>query len=197
MKAKRRTPHQQRALQTVQAVLDAVTRILKREGPSAVTTNRIAEVAGVSIGSVYQYFPDKAAIFAALHERHIAEVAGIVEGALAANAAAPLEELVRAMVDATLEAHAKDAELQAALWNEVPHRAEGASEVEARVRAAWHGAIAPKLGARHDADRVVYFLVHLVQALAHAIVSRPEPMPLVAAKEEAARVIVAYVRSSA
>ena len=54
---------QRRALQTVDAILDAVLRILKREGTAAVTTNRIAEVAGVSIGSLYQYFPDKDAIF--------------------------------------------------------------------------------------------------------------------------------------
>jgi hypothetical protein len=57
--AARRRPKQRRAHQTVEAVLDAVARVLKREGVNAVTTNRIAEVAGVSIGSVYQYFPDK------------------------------------------------------------------------------------------------------------------------------------------
>jgi DNA-binding transcriptional regulator YbjK len=54
----RRRPKQRRARQTVEAVLDAVAKVLKRDGVKAVTTNRIAEVAGVSIGSVYQYFPD-------------------------------------------------------------------------------------------------------------------------------------------
>jgi hypothetical protein len=53
---RRREPRQRRARVTVEAVLDAVVRILKREGFEALTTNRIAEVAGVSIGSVYQYF---------------------------------------------------------------------------------------------------------------------------------------------
>jgi AcrR family transcriptional regulator len=57
----RRQPQQRRARQTVEAILDAVVRILKREGFQAITTNRVAEVAGVSIGSLYQYFPDRPA----------------------------------------------------------------------------------------------------------------------------------------
>src|ERR1700722_5740940 len=81
----RRQPKQRRALQTVEAVLDAVVRILKREGVEAVTTNHIAEVAGVSIGSVYQYFPDKRAIFVALHQRHIEEIDRMVESKLMEN----------------------------------------------------------------------------------------------------------------
>jgi AcrR family transcriptional regulator len=56
----RRIPQQPRARETVNAVLDAVARILRRDGIAAITTNRIAEVAGVSIGSVYQYFPSSA-----------------------------------------------------------------------------------------------------------------------------------------
>src|SRR5437773_55844 len=73
-RAPRREPRQKRARQTVEIVLDAVVEVLKRDGVSAVTTNRIAEVAGVSIGSVYQYFPDKQAIFMALHARHVDQI---------------------------------------------------------------------------------------------------------------------------
>jgi AcrR family transcriptional regulator len=195
MKARRRAPKQRRAVQTVDAVLDAVARILKREGVAAVTTNRIAEVAGVSIGSVYQYFPDKQAIFVALHHRHVSEVARVVEGALVEHAAAPLEELVRAMIEAMLRAHAKDAELHDLLWDEVPHRAQGGRDIEARVRGAWRLAVAPKLSPGHDVDRVVYMLTHMVQALSHAILSRPSRISLAAAKEEAVRAVLAYLRA--
>ena len=59
---------------TVDAMLDAAVKLLKRGGASSITTNRIAETAGVSIGSVYQYFPNKNALFVALHERHIIAV---------------------------------------------------------------------------------------------------------------------------
>ena len=75
----RREPKQQRSRQTVEAVLEAVQRVLKRHGAEAITTNRIAEAAGVSIGSLYQYFPDKQAIFTALYDRHVDEVRHLIE----------------------------------------------------------------------------------------------------------------------
>ena len=95
--AVRRRPRQRRARQTVDAILDAVIRVLKREGFKAITTNRIAEVAGVSIGSVYQYFPDKQAIFIALHQRHIDQIDRMVESKLIEHAASSLDELMRAI----------------------------------------------------------------------------------------------------
>ena len=66
----RKTPRQERARATVDAILMAAAHILKNEGSGHLTTNRIAEVAGVSIGSLYQYFPNKVAVVAALRERH-------------------------------------------------------------------------------------------------------------------------------
>ena len=75
-------PTQDRAQVTVEAMLEAAVKLLKKGGSSAITTNRIAETAGVSIGSVYQYFPNKRAIFIALHERHIAQVDSVLCGRL-------------------------------------------------------------------------------------------------------------------
>ena len=63
----------------VEAVLAAVPVVVKRYGAASITTNRIAEVAGVSIGSLYQYFPDKRSVFGALHERHVGDVRRILE----------------------------------------------------------------------------------------------------------------------
>jgi AcrR family transcriptional regulator len=190
----RREPKQRRALMTVEAVLDAVTRILKSGGVEAVTTNRIAEVAGVSIGSVYQYFPDKRAIFLALHQRHVEEIGRVVERTLVAHAADSLEEVAGAMIDAMVDSHGKDAELHDLLWTEVPHRAGGARDLEARIRGAWRLAIASKLGGRRDVDRVAFFLTHMGQALAHAVIARPKGMSLAVAKAEAVRALLAYAR---
>src|SRR6185436_18877511 len=75
----RREPRQQRSRQTVEAVLDAVPHVLRRHGAEAITTNRVAEAAGISIGSLYQYFPDKQAIFMALHDRHVDQVRHAIE----------------------------------------------------------------------------------------------------------------------
>lgn len=68
----RKRPRQQRSSFTVEVILEAATQLLDTEGP-AMTTNRIAETAGVSVGSVYQYFGDKQAIFDELAARHLAD----------------------------------------------------------------------------------------------------------------------------
>jgi len=197
-KAGRRQPQQRRARQTVEAVLDAVVRILKRDGVGAVTTNRIAEVAGVSIGSVYQYFPDKRAIFAALHERHVAEIDRLVERTLVEHAAAPLGGAVGAMVDAMVEAHAADPELHELLMSEVPHRAAGSRAFSVRLHGAFRLAIGARAGEikrRRDLDLVVFVVANMVEALAHgAVLRRPAGVGLAAAKAEAVRAVLAYLR---
>jgi AcrR family transcriptional regulator len=118
---RRRRPNQRRARQTVDAILEAAIRVLKREGFGAITTNRIAEVAGVSIGSVYQYFPDKRAIFVALHQRHVEEMDRLVGIKLVEHANSSLEGLVCGLVEAVVEAHATDPELHELLLTQVPH----------------------------------------------------------------------------
>ena len=198
-KPKRREPQQRRARQTVEAVLDAVVRILKREGFEAVTTNRIAEVAGVSIGSVYQYFPDKRAIFAALHERHVQEIDLLVEAKLMEHARSPLDTLMRAMIEAMVDAHTSDPELYELLSTEVPHRAEGTREFAVRLHGAFRLAIASRakeLKPRRDLDIVVFVVTHMVESLSHgAVLRRPPRLSLAAAKEEAVRAVLAYLHA--
>jgi len=69
----RKTPRQERSRSTVEALLEATTDILIRQGYAKLTTNRIAERAGVNIASLYQYFPGKEAIVAELRRRHGAD----------------------------------------------------------------------------------------------------------------------------
>jgi AcrR family transcriptional regulator len=195
----RRKPKQFRARQTVEAVLDAVTRVLKREGSGAVTTNRIAEVAGVSIGSVYQYFPDKRAIFLALHQRHIEQIDRLMAAALVENAASSLEGLIRALVETMVDAHATDPEFYALLVTQVPHRAAGIQAFPVRL----HGAFRLAVGSRtnelkrdYDLDKIVFVVTHMVDSLSHgAVLRRPSGLSLAAAKEEAVRAVLAYLRA--
>jgi len=193
----RKEPRQRRARDTVEAVLDAVVRILKREGFQAVTTNRIAEVAGVSIGSIYQYFPDKRAIFVALHERHIQEIDRLVEATLVEHASSSLDTLIRAMIEAMVDAHASDPELYDLLMTEVPHRTEGTRDFAGRVHGAFRLAIsarAHELKKHRDLDTVVFIVTHMVDALSHgAVLRRPSKLSLAAAREEAVRAILAYL----
>src|SRR5581483_4257208 len=125
---RRRRPAQKRARETVNAILDAVIRLLKRSGTSGISTNRIAEAAGVSIGSVYQYFPDKRAIFVALHDRHIEEVDKVIHRKIKESDGESLERLVSNLMDGMIEAHATDPELSALLTSEVPDRTDEVRE---------------------------------------------------------------------
>jgi len=195
----RRRPKQLRARQTVEAVLEAVIRLLKRHGSKAITTNRIAEVAGVSIGSLYQYFPDKRAIFSALHQRHIDQIDRLVQTTLIEHASSSLEQLIRAMVEAMVEAHAPDSELYELLMTEVPHRADGTRDFSVRL----HGAFLLAISSRarewkkgRDLNKVVFVVTHMVEALSHgAVLRRPAGLSLKDAKEEAVRAILAYLRA--
>ena len=191
MPTARRIPKQPRAKDTVTAVLDAVTRIVKRDGVAAVTTNRIAAVAGVSIGSVYQYFPDKRAIFSALHERHADDIARVVDRTLIDHADAPLATLIRALLDALIDAHAADPALHLVLA-EVPFKSNGDHDLALRLRRALRLALAPHR--RRDLDQTVFIVATQIAAFAHAVVqSRPPSLTLAAARREALRAVLGYL----
>lgn len=195
----RRKPQQRRARQTVEAVLDAVIRLLERDGSGGLTTNRIAEVAGVSIGSVYQYFPDKQAIFAALHERHIEQIDRLIAGTLVAHAASPLDDLLRALIEAMVDAHTTNPELFHLFAAEVPHRAGESRDFPTRL----HGAFLLAISARarefkkiSDLPKTAFIVTHMVDALAHAAaLRRPPGLSLADAKAEAVRAVLTYLHA--
>jgi AcrR family transcriptional regulator len=104
--AERRTPRQERARSTVDAILEATARLVDEVGLGEATTTRIARVAGVSVGSLYQYFPGKEAIFGALIDRaaeaDVARVERAVDEAAALPLAAGLRHVLRAGFDLPL-----------------------------------------------------------------------------------------------
>jgi AcrR family transcriptional regulator len=71
----RRNPRQARSRATWEAIVEAAAQILERDGAAAFNTNSVAERAGVSIGTLYQYFPDKQAILTAAAKRELVEAA--------------------------------------------------------------------------------------------------------------------------
>ena len=97
---KRRIPQQARAGASVDAILDATLQLLEADGLDRLTTNHIAARAGVSIGTIYQYFPDKKAILAALAERKAVAVReGIAELVIHEPGAEALRLIVRALAE--------------------------------------------------------------------------------------------------
>jgi AcrR family transcriptional regulator len=96
----RRPPKQARSRARVALVLDAAERVLAREGATALTTSRIAVEAGVSVGSLYQYFPDKGAIIDALARRYMAEFELLMDELVERAIAERWDDIPGALIDA-------------------------------------------------------------------------------------------------
>jgi AcrR family transcriptional regulator len=191
----RRVPKQQRSGQTVEAVLEAVQRVLKRHGAEAITTNRIAEAAGVSIGSLYHYFPDKKAILAVLHERHVDEVRHVIERTMAHCTAASLEEFTRELVERLANVHAENAELHEIVSVAVP---EGAHGFKSALRDTFEQVMAPTEQDRYtpeETKRMLFVLPHMVEALVHGVAHQKQAISRAGAKDEAIRTVLVYLNS--
>jgi AcrR family transcriptional regulator len=192
----RREPKQQRSRQTVDAVLEAVQLVVKRHGTQAVTTNRIAEAAGVSVGSLYQYFPDKRAIFTALHDRHVDDVRLVIEQTTAACASAPLEEFARELVQGLVNVHAEVPELHEVVSSAVPESALG-------FKNALHHTFERVLSrADHErygvdeTERMLFVLPRMVESLVHGVAHQARArLSRDGARSEAIRTVMLYVSS--
>jgi len=118
----RRRPRQARAQATVDAIVKATARVLVDEGYDRASTNRVALAAGVSIGSLYQYFPSKEALVAALVEDHIAKMHGALTQSLAASSGggSTLDARAKQLVRGVITAYRVDPQLDHVLCQEVP-----------------------------------------------------------------------------
>lgn len=192
----RREPKQERSKHSVEAILEAVQRVVNRHGAKAITTNRIAEAAGVSIGSLYQYFPDKQAIFAALHDRHVDDVRRVMTRAMADCATASFKDFTRELVEGLADVHAKDPNLHEIVATAVP---EGAHGFKSSLQATLEKVISPSGQERYTPEttqRMLFVLPRLVEALVHGAADRRQSViSRHDAKGEAIRTVLAYVNS--
>ena len=104
----RKKPVQGRSRVTVDAILEAAARLFVRDGYPNTTTNRIAELAGVSVGSLYEYFPNKASILLALLQRQVDSTLALMRERYGAVHGKPLDDIVRAIARTAIEAHYKE-----------------------------------------------------------------------------------------
>ena len=114
-KETRKKPQQARSVATVEAILEATARILLTDGLEKLSTNRVAKVAGVSVGSLYQYFPNKVALIEALCQRHVDEMMDLMNQCLSEFSASTVEEAVRMFIHGMMQAHALEPELHHAV----------------------------------------------------------------------------------
>jgi AcrR family transcriptional regulator len=127
----RKQPQQARSADLVAAVLDAAVQVLAKEGAQRFTTARVAEKAGVSVGSLYQYFPNKAAILFRLQSDEWRQTSELLRGILEDARKPPLERL-RALVHAFIRSECDEAAVRVALDDAAPLYRDAPEAREAR-----------------------------------------------------------------
>jgi len=200
----RKCPSQERSRATVDALVEATARILVHEGFDKASTNRIANVAGVSVGSLYQYFPSKEALVAAVIERHNREIMQTVRGELAEVLSEPVEQAVRKLVAVAVRAHRVDPKLHSVLAEQVPRV--GPLEKLETFNTENYSLFKSYLENHRDEVRVAdldlaaFVCVTTIEALTHNAVLRPAKVMQDTAMdrlaEETTRLIVGYLTHS-
>ncbi|MCE9580577.1 MAG: TetR/AcrR family transcriptional regulator [Deltaproteobacteria bacterium] len=193
----RKRPQQERSRQTVDVILTAAERILSREGLAAVTTARVAEVAGISVGSLYQYYPNKESIFGALLERSIDRYYQVAVAALEATRSLALDVALRRIIEGLVAYFREAPRLHGALHEVVS--AAGQRETYRRYLARHVEAIGAYFASRADELRrppaiAAFVIVHAADGIGIAIATeRPDDARMRELTDEVADLAIRYL----
>jgi AcrR family transcriptional regulator len=195
--APRKLPKQTRSRESVEAILQAAAQVFERYGYAAGTTNRIAARAGVSIGTLYQYFPNKDAILVALVRAHLAEgTAALQPHVRSLSAGARFEDVLPGIVEAMVSMHSVAPGLHRVLFEETKLPRTLRAELEALedrlVELAAAALAADPLTAASDPRLTARVVIATIEALTHRLVLRP---PQGATSQDLAREITRLVRA--
>jgi AcrR family transcriptional regulator len=196
----RKLPRQERSRVTVEAILEATAHILTEKGYDRTNTNLVAELAGVSIGSLYQYFPNKESLMVALMEEHSREIAELVESKLNHLFNDPPEIAIPELVKAVIAVHGINPRLHQVLSEEIP-RSERLKMHQTDDRIAellqgylkrWRDVIQPQ-----NIEMTVFILSRTVESLCHsAVIEHPQFMKDGKFEQEVSDLILSYLIES-
>lgn len=194
----RKTPRQERSRQTVKVILDATAQVLVKRGYEGTTTGAVVGRAGVSIGTLYQYFPNKESLVAALIGAHVTDVLALVETALRETSNAPIEVMLRAVIRASLDAHRLQPDLHKVFAEQVPH--EGllgeAMKVNEQIAQLLQSDLLRRIeGMTQQRTRMIAFVLEtVIEALTHrAIIEGPHWLSTGLLEKEALALLITYV----
>jgi AcrR family transcriptional regulator len=194
----RKTASQDRSRATIDAILGATARVLVKHGYEGASTNKIAEAAGVSIGSLYQYFPSKEALVAAVIEHHIGSMMDLIRSSIARVVVLPLREAAREMVRVMVEAHRLAPKLHRVLVEQIPRIGDLDQidrldrETESMVR-LYLEARKDEIGVE-DLEMAAFMAVACVESMTHvAVLRRPELLSDPRFEDEVAAMVVRYL----
>jgi AcrR family transcriptional regulator len=185
-----------RAQATVDAILAAAAQVLVKHGYEGANTNRIAESAGVSVGSLYQYFPNKESIVVALMERHCDEIWGIFVRQSSEVWNASIDVAVERVIHAMFAAHMVDPKLHQVLTEQVPRTGKLAKLREVTLKCieltrTYLDSHAKALGLA-DTALAAWVVVHTVEVLPHEARERDAPN-LEELRGEAVKLVLRYL----
>ncbi len=186
----RKLPKQDRSQIMVEAILEATARILSQEGHGGLSTNRVAEVAGVSVGSLYQYFPNKESLVAEVRRRYDRMFMERMVKASGRIAALPLREAIREFLRFMIDIHAHDPELHNALAAEIP------GEERAYLMEFVRGYLEVHREEirRPDLDLAAYVCLEVGETLTHGTaLKRPELLADDRFEEEVTDLVIRYL----
>lgn len=197
----RKKPRQERSRETLNVVLDAASKIFARHGFAHGTTNRIAARAGVSVGSVYEYFANKESILLALSQRHVAEGEALLEAFDPTIAAQlPLEVVTRALIFGIASLHQNDRSLHRVLFEEAPRPAAFSrrlAEAEDLAVARIAAFIRMHPETKHEKpDVLARMSVRLVESLVHRWAANPAEQTLEELVNELTTLVTGYLRDA-
>jgi AcrR family transcriptional regulator len=193
----RKQPRQHRAELTRQRILTAAAHVFTEHGYAAGTTNRIAERARISIGSLYQYYPNKDAILAELLTRHLdAGLAGISLRALE-DPPEPLEEIVRGFVRAAIANHLDDPQLLRIMIEQAPRSAELMERISTGERTLV-GHLRDLLDRHpearvHDRETAARLVVATVELTVHTLIAAPDSVDVTRLENELVAMATGYL----
>jgi AcrR family transcriptional regulator len=192
----RKTPRQERSRATVEALLEATADILVRDGYAKLTTNRIAERAGVNIASLYQYFPGKDAIVAELRRRHGSELRGEVRKVLTERGDQSFDNTLRTLVSVGVSGHARSPGLQRVFAEEMPalgHR--DVEDMDAPLFDAMRRFLRSAEIDVRDTELALWMISTVAGAVLHrATIDRPQDLSTGVIAEELVRLLSRYLR---
>lgn len=145
----RKSPQQARSRVTIDAIFEAALQVLLLDGGRQLTTTRVAERAGVSVGTLYQYFQNKQALLYAVLERHIERIVCTVEATCLANAGLPIGQMAEALAHSYVKAKMSDMEEALALYR-LSEDLDG-REIMQLATVRMHGAVVTMITSAPDA----------------------------------------------
>jgi AcrR family transcriptional regulator len=196
----RKTPLQARATVTVEAISEATIQVLLSHGADRLTTTRVADRAGVSVGTLYQYYPNKQSLLYAVMEEHLDRVATAVESACEQACNKPLAEMIKQVVEVFVDAKMDRADVSVALYKVAPDIGgpELVKRAGQRMRKALEAMLQTALDIQSPPDRLAIdtMLAAMSGAMRSLLESRPSPITVRKQREQLVLLCQSYMAAA-